>query len=133
MKVHFQDGCKIPNVWELQKLINKLASLNAERNFNMAKKDYKKYYTPEQKYKYHSSREVSCGKYGLKYGGPKYCYSAGFSDGFHNIDNGGPIKREFGGRSGSAYALGNRRGKAEAIKYFRTTGKQPSDLRRFDD
>lgn len=100
----------------------------------MAKKKYKsrKKYTAEQKYRYHSSREVSCGKYGLKYGGPRHCYSVGFADGFKSINNTGGIKGEFGKRSSNAYAIGNKRGKAAAKEYFLRTGKQPRALRAFD-
>lgn len=93
----------------------------------------KKKYTSEQKFRYHSSRDVSCGKYGLKFGGPKHSYSSGFVDGFHHIDNERATRREFGNKSGAAYSLGNKRGKAAANEYFLRTGKQPMHLSRFDD
>lgn len=107
----------------------------------MAKKNYwkkskvkkpRKKYSSEEKYRYHSSREVSCGKYGLEFGGPKHCYSTGFADAFHGIDNTRAINGEFGKHCSNAYASGNKRGKAAAKEYFLRTGKQPSDLRRFD-
>lgn len=93
----------------------------------------KKKYTSEQKYRYHSSREVSCGKYGLKFGGPKHSYSIGFADGFHSIDNKRGILSEFGRKSGASYSIGNKRGRAAAKEYFLRTGKQPSDLHKFYD
>ena len=92
----------------------------------------KKKFTSEEKYRYHSSREVACGKYGLKFGGPKHSYSIGFSDGFHHIDNSSAMRSEFGKRSGASYSIGNKRGKAAAKEYFLRTGKQPSELRMFD-
>ena len=96
------------------------------------KSDSKKKYSPEEKYRYHASREVSCGKHGLEFGSPKHCYSSGFADAFHHIDNTRGINGEFGKRSGFAYAAGNKRGKAAAKEYFLKTGKQPSQLSRFD-
>ena len=101
----------------------------------MAKKNYKgrKKYSAAEKYRYHSSREASCGKYGLKYGGPRHCYSVGFVDGFKSINNIGGIKGEFGKRSSNAYAIGNKRGKDAAKEYSLRTGRQPSQLRAFVD
>lgn len=90
-------------------------------------------YSSEEKYRYHSSRKDSCGKFGLKFGGPKHCYSVGFVDGFKHIDNERAINGEFGKRSSKAYAVGNKRGSAAAKEYFLRTGKQTHSLRAFSD
>ncbi len=91
-------------------------------------KKFKKKYTAEEKYQYHANRDVACGKFGLKFGSPKHCYSSGFSDAFSGIDNTRATKGEFGYKSGIAYALGHKRGKKAAIEYFEKTGNQPFDL-----
>ena len=98
---------------------------NRRRKFKNSKQ-----YSPEEKYRYHSSRESSCGRYGLKFGGAGHCYSSGFVDAFHFRDNTRATTAEFGKKSGNSYALGYKRGSAEAMKYFKTTGKQPGDLTR---
>ena len=97
------------------------------------KKNYKrrgngKKYSSEEKYRYHSSRNTACGRYGLKYGGPKHSYSSGFADGFHFIDNTSATTSEFGKRSGKAYSIGNKRGQAAAIEYSKRTGHNPRSL-----
>lgn len=89
----------------------------------------KKQYTPEQKFKYHNSIDTGCGKFGIKYGSPRYCYSSGFVDAFSGRDNTIPMTREFGNKSGKSYALGYERGRRNARKYFRDTGNQPSSLK----
>ena len=87
----------------------------------------KKKYTPEEKYRYHKSRERSCGKYGIKFGSPAHCYSSGFADAFHGRDNTGGYDAEFGKKSGNAYALGYKRGRKAMWDYVKS-GKQPGDL-----
>lgn len=89
----------------------------------MAKK-----FSSEEKYRYHSDRYFSCGKYGLKFGGPKHSYSVGFRDAFHDRDNKRAVSAEFGKRSGNAYGVGYERGKKAAREYFKRTGKNPSGL-----
>ena len=91
----------------------------------MAKKRVKKKYTAQQRYEYHSQRDRACGKFGIKFGSPKHCYSFGFSDAFSGIDNSGATKFEFGNKSGNAYILGHKRGVKAAREYFNKTGKQP--------
>lgn len=90
----------------------------------------KKQYSPKQRYDYHSDRYYSCGKYGIKFGSPKHCYSSGFYDSFHGRDNTSAITREFGKKSGNAYNRGYERGRTAAREYFLTTGKQPSNINR---
>ena len=55
--------------------------LKAAKEIFMKNKS-KKQFTPKERYDYHSSRYMSCGKYGLKFGSPKHCYSFGFTDAF---------------------------------------------------
>lgn len=100
-----------------------------KKNYKRRGTKTRKKYSSEEKYRYHSSREVSCAKYGLKFGGPRHSYSIGFADGFHRIDNTRGMESEFGKRSSKAYAIGNKRGKAAAKEYFSRTGKNPHDLR----
>ena len=88
-----------------------------------------KRYTSEEKYHYHNDRYFSPGKYGLKFGGTKHCYSDGFRDGFKGINNTLATERELGKRAGKAYDLGRRRGKAAANDYLNKTGKNPCFLR----
>ena len=88
-----------------------------------------KQYTSEEKYHYHDDRYFSPGKYGLKIGGPKHCYSDGFRDGFKGINNTLATEHVFGKRAGKAYARGRRRGIAAANDYVNKTGKHPSSLR----
>lgn len=89
----------------------------------------KKKYTSEEKFRYHNDRYFSCGKYGLKFGGAKHCYSTGFRDGFKGADNYvGGVQREFGKKSARAYALGFKRGRNAASEYLGRTGKQPFTL-----
>ena len=85
----------------------------------------RKKYTAEQKFKYHDSRDRACGRFGLKFGSPKHCYSSGFADAFSGIDNSSGTKREFGKQSGNAYVIGHKRGVKAARDYFNKTGKQP--------
>ena len=92
----------------------------------------KKKYSSEEKYRYHSSRDVSCSKYGLKYGSTKHCYSTGFADGFQFIDNRDGIKHQFGKSCSNAYAIGNKRGKAAGREYFLRTKKHPVSLNKFE-
>lgn len=97
------------------------------------KKKYKrrgngKKYSSEEKFRYHSSRDTACGRHGLKYGGPKHSYSSGFVDGFYFIDNTSATTSEFGKRSGNAYSIGNKRGRAAAIEYTKRTGRNPRSL-----
>ena len=87
-----------------------------------------KKYSLEDRLSYHSSRDRSPGRFGLKYGGTKHCYSFGFVDGFEHIDNSKATIKEFGKRAGKAYLIGNERGKKAAREYFNKTGKQPSTL-----
>lgn len=89
----------------------------------------KKKYTELEKLKYHHSREYACGRYGLKYGGPKHCYSSGFVDGVSFRDNTAATRGEFGSKSARAYASGYKRGEAAAFSYFKSTGKQLQDER----
>ena len=96
----------------------------------MAKKYSKgKKYSVEQRFNYHSSREYSCVKHGIKFGGTKHSYSIGFVDAFSGRDNTSAIIREFGKRSGKAYSIGYKRGRKASFDYFNKTGKQPSDLK----
>ena len=85
----------------------------------------KKKYTAEQKYMYHSSRDRACGKFGIKFGSSKHCYSSGFADAFSGIDNSLATKREFGNKSGNSYSVGYKRGLKAAREYFNKTGKPP--------
>ncbi len=95
------------------------------------KRDFRnrKQYTPEQKYRYHKSIDVGCGKFGIEYGSPRHCYSSGFADAFSGRNNTAPTTREFGKKSGKSYAFGYERGRKCARKYFLDTGKQPADLK----
>ena len=95
----------------------------------MAKAKGKKF-SIKQRFDYHNDRYFGCGRYGLKFGSPKHCYSTGFRDGFYGIDNSGATTLSFGKKSGFAYKSGNKRGKRAAKKYFLTTGKQPFDIDR---
>ncbi len=95
------------------------------KNFFKKKVSLKKKYTAKQRYDYHRDRDGNCGKYGIKYGSPKHCYSFGFVDGFKDIDNTVATKREFGVKSGNAYNRGFIRGRDAAKEYLKTTGKQP--------
>ena len=95
----------------------------------MKKRFKRKKFTSEEKFKYHNDRYLSCGKYGLDFGDSKHLYSAGFRDGFYHMDNSSGVKSEFGKRSANSYSIGNRRGKAAALDYFKRTGKQPNDLK----
>lgn len=97
----------------------------------MAKrKRFFKKYTAEEKFRYHRKLDSAPGPNGLKYGGAKHCYSAGFVEAFHGTNNASAIGFEFGKRSGKAYELGYKRGRKAAGEYFMSTGKQPSDLDR---
>lgn len=89
----------------------------------------KKKYSVKQRFDYHRDRVDSCGKYGLKFGSPKHCYSDGFVDAFSSRDNSRGITSEFGENSGKAYRSGYERGRKAATEYYLTTGKQPSSLR----
>ena len=102
----------------------------------MAKKKRKFiFYTPEEKFSYHTARDEWFDHYGLKHMGPKHSYSGGFVDGFCDGDsvseNLKAVKEQYGKRSAKAYAFGVKRGRAEGKKYFKKTGKQPWDLRVF--
>ena len=97
------------------------------RRFKKSKNPQKKY-SSEEKYFYHSDRDGNCGKYGLKFGSPAHCYSAGFRDAFHGRNNTTATTGEFGKKSGKAYALGYKRGADATWEYFQRTGKQPSHL-----
>lgn len=90
----------------------------------------KKKYTELERYHYHLDRVYACGRYGLKFGGPKHSYSVGFSDGVSNIDNTGATRSEFGNRSGRAYAAGRKRGRAAAKTYLTKNGGQLRDMKR---
>lgn len=84
----------------------------------------KKHYSEKQRYLYHRDRDMACGRYGIKFGSPKHCYSSGFSDAFHLIDNSSATTREFGRKSGFAYRKGLRRGEKARVEYTKKTGKQ---------
>ena len=88
----------------------------------------RKKYSSEEKFFYHRSRAGNCSKYGLKYGGPKHCYSEGFQEAFGGHDNTHGMTSEFGKRSGRAYALGYKRGRKAAWEYQQRTGNQPLSL-----
>lgn len=89
----------------------------------------KQKYTSEQKYRYHSARQGNADKFGIKYGGTKYMYSAGFTDGFHGIDNTRAVKKDSGTKVARSYSTGRNRGRKAAFEYFSRTGKQPGSLR----
>lgn len=88
----------------------------------------KKKYSSEEKFRYHNDRYYSCGKYGLKFGGTKHCYSVGFRDAFKGRNDVGAVKSEFGRKSARAYTLGFKRGEKSAWEYLKRTGKQPFSL-----
>ena len=94
------------------------------------KKASAKKYTVKQRYEYHSDRYFSCGKHGIEFGSPKHCYSMGFRDAFFAHDNTGAITHEFESKCGKAYNHGYERGNTAAREYFKTTGKQPSNIGR---
>ena len=76
-----------------------------------------------ERYIYHSSRDRSPVKFGIKKGSSKNCYSAGFADAFHQSNNSNAIKKEFGKRSSKAYDFGYKRGIKAAKVYSKKTGK----------
>ena len=76
----------------------------------------RKRWSPEEKMKYHSSRDVSPSKFNIRFGGTEHCYSSGFVDGFNFIDNSSAIRHEFGERSSKSYRIGNVRGRNAAHK-----------------
>lgn len=85
-------------------------------------------YSVEDRFKYHQQREDAPGRFNLKYGGTKHCYSFGFTDAFKDINNMRAVRGEFGVRSGNAYAAGYNRGRKVAMDYCRKTGIQPWDI-----
>lgn len=87
----------------------------------------KKKYTELEKLKYHHDREYSCGRFGLKFGGPKHTYSFGFNDGVSGFDNTAAVRSESGRKMARVYSTGYKRGQAAARSYFKKTGKQLSD------
>jgi hypothetical protein len=89
-------------------------------------KSIKKKYDEVDKYKYHEKRDRACGRFGLNFGDAKHSYSSGFTDGVHCINNISAVRREFGAKSANSYALGNRRGRAASLSYFKRTGKMLS-------
>ena len=91
----------------------------------MSKKtrNFKKRFSPEERYKYHNSRDRNPSKYGIKRGGAKNCYSAGFADAFAKVNNVKSVRNEFGAVSAGAYSLGLKRGNAAAKAYEKKTGK----------
>lgn len=89
----------------------------------------KKKYSAEDKFKYHFSRDMAPGRFNLKYGGSKHCYSFGFCDAFDSRNNYGAVKREFGKKSALAYNLGRIKGQRASNEYLEKTGKQPSMLK----
>lgn len=93
----------------------------------MARK--RKKYLSEERYIYHKSREFNLAKYGLRFGGPKHLYSAGFTDGFYGIDNKRATRAEFGKKIGYAYNKGHMRGSQAADEYIRRTGNSPRDVK----
>lgn len=94
-----------------------------KKNFKLRKK-----YSPEEKLEYHSKRARAPGRFNLKFGGTKHSYSDGFRESFIGHNNEYATRREFGEKSGNAYALGYKRGRKAAKEYFLKTGKQPFDL-----
>lgn len=92
----------------------------------MAKRHY---YTEEERYKFHSKRDSNCGKFGIKFGSPKHCYSSGFVDAFESKINAKATEHEFGKNAGRAYSAGYARGRVAAMGYLKKTGKQPFSLR----
>lgn len=97
------------------------------------KKKYKykktrKKYTAEEKLSYYSKRAKAPGRFNLKFGGSKHSYADGFREAFLGHNNESATRREFGEKSGNAYALGYKRGKKTAHEYFMKTGNQPFDL-----
>lgn len=89
-------------------------------------------YTIEERFKYHTERDTACGKFGLEFGSPKHTYSSGFRDAFMNIDNRSGVRSEFGAKSARAYSSGHARGEKAAREYFDKTGKQPSELTKYN-
>ena len=90
------------------------------------------FYSPEQKYSYHTARDEFFTHYGLKYMGTKHSYSGGFVDGFsgnknirESVKN---IGEQWGKRSAKSYLAGVKRGQAAGKKYSKRTGKDPCDL-----
>ena len=88
-------------------------------------------FTPEQKYHYHNERSYRPGPSGIDYGGPKHCYSFGFTDGWFGIDNSRATKGEFGAKSQRAYDAGHARGNRAFRQFFKRTGKQPEAVREY--
>ena len=89
----------------------------------------KKRYSPREKLSYHHDRDMSPARHGLKNGSAKHLYSTGFADAFTGHNNARGYRMGFGEKSAKGYRLGYARGEKEAIKYFKTTGKQPSNLK----
>lgn len=97
-----------------------------KKNKNYKRKASKsKKYTVEERLEYHSKRARAPGRFNLKYGEPKHSYSDGFREAFTGRNNESPTRREFGEKSGNAYAAGYKRGDKAAKEYFLKTGKQP--------
>ncbi len=90
-----------------------------------------KKYSAEEKFRYHASRSVSCGKHGIKYGSPSHCYSDGFCEAFHSRNNTSGVTSQFGKKSGNAYSLGYKRGRKAMWEYIKTTGKDPYTLSKY--
>ena len=85
-------------------------------------------YSPKAKFKYHAKRERNPSDYGLKKGGTKQSYSAGFTDAFENNNNSFFVRKNYGNKSASSYLLGFFNGKREAKKYARISKQDPKFL-----
>lgn len=83
----------------------------------------KRHYSPQEKLSYHTSRDLSPSRYGIKAGSAKHLYSFGFTDGFAGRNNARGVESEFGKKAASGYRLGHARGEKEVCKDL--TGKYP--------
>lgn len=84
----------------------------------------KKRYSPDDKYTYHLSRDISPSLTGLKFGSARHLYSTGFVDAFDGRDNASAVKKQFGAKSAAGYRFGYKRGQACKIKKLKTKFKK---------
>lgn len=83
----------------------------------------KKRFSPQEKLSYHTSRDLSPSRYGIKAGSAKHLYSFGFINGFSGLNNASGVEGKFGKKAASGYRFGYARGEKEAYKDM--MGKYP--------
>lgn len=85
-------------------------------------------YSPKAKFKYHAKRERFPFDFGLKKGGTKQSYSAGFVDAFENNNNSFFVRKNYGNKAAGSYLRGFHNGRKEAKKYEMTAKQDPKFL-----